>query len=75
MSGELAALRAETEQAWVKVRADLEEALAELQKTRLELCRLRELQARARGQREEIARTRAIASFACAQREPDTWLQ
>ena len=51
--------------------AEWAELRRELDDTRAELCRLRELHARAPNEREEIARLRAFANFACAQREPD----
>jgi len=51
--------------------AEWAELRRELDDTRAELCSLRELHARARNEREEIAHLRAFANFACAQREPD----
>jgi hypothetical protein len=47
------------------IMAEWAEQRLELDDTRAELCRLRELHARARNEREEIARLRAFANFAC----------
>lgn len=62
MREKLAAVQADFEHDWAEVRRELDE-------TRAELFRLRELHARARGEREEIARQRALVAFQIAQRD------
>jgi len=52
---------------WEAILRERDEALAELHQLKLRM-------ARAAAQRQEIARLRAEAAFACLQREPDTLL-
>jgi len=65
-------MRRELNDARIEFETQVLDLMVELSETKRELAKLRELNARASDQREEIARQRAEVAFHCLQRDEST---